>query len=71
MTTLSLIQALVAVILIGLILVQRRSAGTSGLLGGDGAGLYHARRGLERFVFWGTIVLAITFAALSLIQLSR
>jgi preprotein translocase subunit SecG len=70
MTTLSIAQLVVSVLLIILILLQERSSGLSGVLGGSGEGeFYHTRRGLERFIFWGTIVLAVAFAALALADL--
>ena len=64
-------QVVVSVLLIILILLQERSSGLSGIFGsnsGEG-GFYQTRRGLEKFVFWGTIVLAAAFAALALIGL--
>ena len=61
-------QVVVSVLLIVLILLQEKSSGLSGVFGGDG-GLYHTRRGLEKGVLWGTVVLAVIFTALSLIDL--
>ncbi len=61
----AVIQLIVSVLLIALILLQERSTGLSGIFGGDGGGYYQARRGLERIIFGGTIVLALVFAALS------
>lgn len=61
---------IVSVALVTLILLQERSAGLSGLFGGEGgAGFYQARRGLEKAVFVSTIILAVIFAALSIYQL--
>lgn len=68
---LSIIQIVIAVLLIILILIQERSAGLSGLMGGEGIGLYQARRGLEKFVFGGTIVLAVAFIVIALLQIGR
>lgn len=65
-----IIYILVAVALVTLILLQQRSAGMSGIFGGgESSGFYQARRGLERFFFGATIVLAVIFVALSLWQL--
>ena len=65
-----LLQIIVAVALIVLILLQERSAGMSGLLGGgEGGGFYQTRRGLEKIVFSGTVVLAIIFVALAIFGL--
>ena len=65
----SIIYILVTVVLVTLILLQQRSAGMSGLFGGESGGFYQARRGLERFFFGGTIVLGIVFVLLSIWQL--
>lgn len=65
----TIIHILSAAVLIVLVLLQQRSAGMSGLFGGDSGGFYQARRGLERFFFGGTIVSAIVFVGLSIWQL--
>lgn len=63
-------QVVVSVVLIVLILLQERSAGLSGIFGGDGGGtFYQTRRGIEKVVFWGTILGALLFAGLALAQL--
>lgn len=63
-------QITVAVLLIIFILLQERTSGLSGVLGGDSeGGFYQTRRGLEKIIFWGTIVLAIVFAILALLGL--
>ncbi len=66
-----IIQIAISVILIILILLQERSAGLSGILGGEGGGggFYQTRRGLEKIVFIGTIVLAVAFVGLEVYQL--
>ena len=63
------IQIALAVIITVLILLQQRGAGMSGLLGGDSAGVYQTRRGLEHIIFWSTIVATAIFAALAVAQL--
>lgn len=67
----SILQIVVSVVLIVLILLQERSSGLSGILGGgSGEGdVYQKRRGLEKIIFRATIVLVIIFAGLSLINL--
>lgn len=63
-------QITVAVLLIVFILLQERTSGLSGVLGGDSeGGFYQTRRGLEKIIFSGTIVLAIVFAVLALLGL--
>lgn len=68
---LTAIQIAIAVVLIVLILLQERSAGLSGLMGGDGIGFYQTRRGLEKMVFWGTVVFSAAFVAVALLQIGR
>ena len=64
------IQIILAVAIIGLILLQERSSGMSGLLGGEGIGFYQARRGAEKIIFYATIILIILFVAVALYALS-
>ncbi len=66
---LAIAQIVVSILLIALILLQERSSGLSGILGGGEGGFYQTRRGLEKFVFWSTIVLAAAFAAMALASL--
>jgi protein translocase SecG subunit len=69
-TILPFIQIVISVLLITGILLQYSAAGVGGALGGSDsfeAG-YHTRRGFEKFLFNATIVLAILFAATSLIS---
>jgi preprotein translocase subunit SecG len=65
----AIIQIILSIAIIVLILLQERSSGMSGLLGGDGGGFYQARRGMEKMVFYLTIVLAIVFVLLAIYQL--
>ena len=62
-------QIVISLILIGLILIQERSSGLSGVFGGQGATPYQTRRGLEKFIYWGTIGAAIIFAILAILNL--
>ena len=64
-----IIQIIISVVLITLILLQERSSGLSGILGGGEGEVYSQRRGLERLIFVFTIILIIAFAGLSLLQL--
>jgi len=61
--TLSYIQIILSVILVAGILFQQSEAGLGSAFGADGmtAG-HHTRRGFEKFVFVGTIVVAVLFA---------
>ena len=65
----SIAQLLVAIVLIVLILLQERSSGLSGVFGGDNAGFYQTRRGLEKIIFRSTIILVCAFIVLALLNL--
>lgn len=67
---LSIIEIILSVAIIVLILLQERSAGMSGLLGGEGGGFYQARRGMEKIIFYATIVLVIAFVAVAVYRLA-
>lgn len=58
MKYLNLIQAVAAVLLIVAILLQQRGSGLSTVFGGEG-GFYRTKRGIEKFLFFGTIILAV------------
>ena len=65
----AILQITVSVILVILILLQERSAGLSGIFGGEGGGFYQTRRGLEKIIFIATVVLAVVFVGLAVYQL--
>lgn len=67
--TIAIVQIILSALIITLILLQERSSGMSGLLGGDSGGYYQARRGVEKIIFYSTIVLAVAFVALAIYQL--
>ena len=71
MNILTLIQIASSILLVVLILLQQRGAGLSGgALGmGGGEGSYSSRRGVEKYIFRGTIVLAVVFLGSALLQL--
>ena len=52
---------------VGLILsviLQSKGAGLGGLTGADTGGVFTARRGIERVLFWVTIALSVIFFGL-------
>jgi len=63
-------QIIISILVIALILIQERSSGLSGVLGGGGEGSsYQTRRGLEKIIFYGTIVAVVIFIGLALVKL--
>ncbi|MBI2446872.1 MAG: preprotein translocase subunit SecG [Parcubacteria group bacterium] len=56
----SIIQIIISALLIGAILLQARGSGLSSVFGGEST-FYHTRRGMEKIIFWATIILAILF----------
>lgn len=63
-----ILQIVVPVLLILLILLQQRGTALGSAFGGEG-GFYLRRRGMEKKIFWGTVVLAVLFLAVSLLNL--
>jgi len=58
---LSIAQIVLSVALIGAIILQSKSAGLGGLTGADTGGVFRARRGVERTLFFITIGLSVAF----------
>jgi preprotein translocase subunit SecG len=46
------------------VILQSKGAGLGGLTGADTGGVFTARRGIERVLFWVTIALSVVFFAL-------
>jgi len=56
----NIFQIIFAVLLITLILMQQRGSGLGAAFGGEG-NIYRSRRGIEKFLFYGTILIAFLF----------
>jgi len=65
----SIAQVLVAIFLAVFILLQQRGTALGSSFGGDSGGFYGARRGLQKQLYWGTILLGILFIGLALLRL--
>ena len=64
------VQIVLAVLIIGSVLLQRTGASMGGAFGGDNfSSGFHTRRGLEKTLFYTTIILAILFAITALLNL--
>lgn len=55
---------IISVLLILGVIIQSKGAGLGGLTGADTGSIFTARRGVERTLFWITIVLSVIFFAL-------
>ncbi len=58
-------QIVVSVLLIGLILIQGKGTGLSGVFGGDG-NVFRTKRGAERVLYFATIIVVVLFFAVAL-----
>ncbi len=56
----------VSIALIASIVLQNKGVGLGGLTGADTGGIFTARRGIERTLFYVTIGLAILFVVLAI-----
>jgi len=52
---------IISVLLILSVIIQSKGAGLGGLTGADTGSIFTARRGIERTLFWVTIVLSVIF----------
>jgi protein translocase SecG subunit len=69
-TLLPYIQLVLSILLVIGILLQRSEAGLGAAFGADGLNSTHyTRRGFERVLFIGTIVIAVLFAATAFLSL--
>jgi protein translocase SecG subunit len=56
------VQVILSIVLVIAILLQQSGAGVGGALGGNDSSFHHTRRGLEKFLFYTSIVCGILFA---------
>jgi len=63
-TYLNIALIIISVLLILSVIIQSKGAGLGGLTGADTGSIFTARRGVERTLFWVTIVLSAIFFAL-------
>jgi protein translocase SecG subunit len=62
-------QVIVSIILIVLVLIQERAGGLGSLFGGASSTPYQTRRGVEKIAFIATIILAILFGVIAILNL--
>ena len=60
-TYLDIALIILSVLLILSVILQSKGAGLGGLTGADAGSVFTARRGVERTLFWTTIILSVVF----------
>ena len=68
-TILLIAQSVIAILLIIFILVQQRGTALGSAFGGEGGGFYSTRRGIQKKIFWATIISGTLFIILALVNL--
>lgn len=63
---LSVIQLILAGLLTGAVLLQQRGTALGGTFAGEGT-VYSSRRGVEKYLFHTTIVLAVAFISVAIL----
>lgn len=66
-TSLQIIQIIIAATLITLILLQTKGTGLGGVFGGDSS-VYRSRRGVEKTLFNATIGLSVAFFLVAIVN---
>lgn len=70
LSVLPYVQIVLSILLIGAIVLQRTGASLGGAFGADNfSSGFHTRRGLEKTLFYATIVLAILFVLSAVLNL--
>ncbi len=64
---LNVIQIVIAILLILVIMFQVRGGGIGGIFG-QAESVYRTKRGVEKWLFWTTIILSAIFVILALIS---
>jgi preprotein translocase subunit SecG len=55
-----------SIALIASVILQNKGTGLGGLTGADTGGVFTARRGIEKTLFWVTVILSALFFALTI-----
>lgn len=58
-----IVQIVISVLLVVSILLQVRGSGLGTIFGSVGGEFYRSKRGIEKFLYRGTIILGVLFAA--------
>lgn len=68
MNVFAIVQIVLSLILITVIILQRRGS-EAGIAFGGGGESFSSKRGLEKFLFYATIIVAVLFTANSILTL--
>lgn len=68
-TVFSVVQMVLAILLIIVILLQQKGGGLGGVFGGS-SNIYSTKRGIDKILFYTTIVIAVLFFAGALLNLA-
>lgn len=68
MNIIPFLQIIVSIGLITFVLLQQSGSGLGSTFG-QGGGVYSTRRGVQKKLFWGTVVFAIMFFVLAILNL--
>jgi len=68
MSIFAIVQVIISILLVVVIILQQRGS-EAGIAFGGGTESFRSKRGLEKFLFYATIVLAVLFAANSILTL--
>lgn len=69
MSLISIIHIIVSILLVVFILLQQRGTALGSAFGGGSDTFYNEKRGMEKNIFITTVVLAVLFVAISLVNL--
>ncbi len=69
-TTLNIIQIVLSVCLVLAVLLQvKGGSGLGGIFGGSGEAVFRTRRGIEKWLFWATIIITGLFVIVAIASL--
>jgi len=68
-TALNIVQIVISVLLILVILFQVKGGGLGGIFG-QAESVYRTKRGVEKWLFWATIILSALFVILAMVTIA-
>jgi len=61
---------IISIALITSVILQNKGVGLGGLTGGESGGVFTARRGIEKTLFWVTVGLSVVFVVLTVVTVA-